>query len=434
MVVGVCVVFPGASFVTIFFNCALAACVQMRFAGETPTIAGGLSRAAARIHVILLWALVTSTVGRILEMLERDAGLIARIAISLVGLSWNMATFLMVPVLVMEHGGVMDSVRRSASLLRQTWGEQLISGFAFGWAALLLAIPGVVLGALGANGYPIFIVPCILWFAVMLAAFTAAREIFTVVLYRYATTGESPAGYDANALRGALPEVTIEVTHITSSGRQVWQAGNSELAGRLRSGRREESRRGTQECVRHIAARRRGAKKSAGRRHGLLPQSAIGCGLTASVDASCYNRNQKGELYDLHLFACGTPGSPGATAVRRSDFRRYGRWSGRFPKIRIIRRRTRNGRLRPTPDRAEASQFDLGVLYAQGMGVRRDLTQAANWYRKAAEQGNGEAQFALGQNVLARLGSSARIGADAIRWFQMANSVESETVLPPECA
>src|SRR5947209_6725717 len=34
-----------ASFVTIFFNCALAACVQMRFNGETPTIGAGLQRA-----------------------------------------------------------------------------------------------------------------------------------------------------------------------------------------------------------------------------------------------------------------------------------------------------------------------------------------------------------------------------------------------------
>src|SRR6266540_2797162 len=49
-----------ASFVTIFFNCALAACVQMRFAGQTPTIADGLKRALARVHVILLWSLVRS--------------------------------------------------------------------------------------------------------------------------------------------------------------------------------------------------------------------------------------------------------------------------------------------------------------------------------------------------------------------------------------
>ena len=73
---------------------------------------------------------------------------------------------------------------------------------------------------------------------------------------------------------------------------------------------------------------------------------------------------------------------------------------------------------------AEA-QFDLGVLYAQGLGVRRDLTEAAFWYRRSAEQGNAEAEFALGQ-MYSRGWGVPRDEADAIRWLQMANSVESD--------
>jgi uncharacterized protein len=73
---------------------------------------------------------------------------------------------------------------------------------------------------------------------------------------------------------------------------------------------------------------------------------------------------------------------------------------------------------------AEA-QFDLGVLYAQGLGVRRDLTEAVNWYRKAADQGNPAAEFALGQ-LYSRGWGIPRDEADALRWFQLANSVESE--------
>ena len=64
-------------------------------------------------------------------------------------------------------------------------------------------------------------------------------------------------------------------------------------------------------------------------------------------------------------------------------------------------------------------------MYAQGRGVRRDLTEAANWYRKSAEQGNAEAEFALGQ-LYSRGWGVPRDEADAIQWFQMANSVESE--------
>jgi TPR repeat protein len=73
---------------------------------------------------------------------------------------------------------------------------------------------------------------------------------------------------------------------------------------------------------------------------------------------------------------------------------------------------------------AEA-QFDLGVLYAKGLGVLRDLTVAVDWYRKAAQQGNAEAQFALGQ-MYARGWGVPRDVADAIRWFDLANSPDSD--------
>ncbi|MGA3263768.1 MAG: tetratricopeptide repeat protein [Terracidiphilus sp.] len=51
------------------------------------------------------------------------------------------------------------------------------------------------------------------------------------------------------------------------------------------------------------------------------------------------------------------------------------------------------------------AQFSLGNAYRIGQGVPQDYTQAALWYRKAAEQGNANAQinlgtsYALGQGV-----------------------------------
>ena len=43
---------------------------------------------------------------------------------------------------------------------------------------------------------------------------------------------------------------------------------------------------------------------------------------------------------------------------------------------------------------AEA-QYDLGVCYCNGEGVEKDPKQAAYWYRKAAEQGYEPAREAL---------------------------------------
>ncbi|MCR5259748.1 MAG: sel1 repeat family protein, partial [Desulfovibrio sp.] len=42
------------------------------------------------------------------------------------------------------------------------------------------------------------------------------------------------------------------------------------------------------------------------------------------------------------------------------------------------------------------AQANLGQLYSNGHGVRRDYAQARAWFEKAAEQGNAVAQGMLG--------------------------------------
>ena len=39
-----------------------------------------------------------------------------------------------------------------------------------------------------------------------------------------------------------------------------------------------------------------------------------------------------------------------------------------------------------------AAQYNLGTIYAHGMGVPQDFKEAAKWLRKAAERGDAEAQ------------------------------------------
>ena len=196
--------FCSANFVMIFFNCALAASAQTFFEGGRPSLGQGISAAASRAPAILQWAAISSTVGVCLNWLNERTGPVGRIAVSLFGLSWNMATYLIVPVMVIENRGAIESIRRSTQLLRKTWGDQLCATIAFGWAGLLFAIPGVVVGAIAMNGYWPLLPVAVLYFVVMVTVFNAASQIFTVALYRYATTGEAPDGYDGDGLRAAI--------------------------------------------------------------------------------------------------------------------------------------------------------------------------------------------------------------------------------------
>ena len=42
-----------------------------------------------------------------------------------------------------------------------------------------------------------------------------------------------------------------------------------------------------------------------------------------------------------------------------------------------------------------AMQYSLGALHHNGEGVEKDLEQAARWFRAAAEQGHGRAEYHL---------------------------------------
>ena len=48
------------------------------------------------------------------------------------------------------------------------------------------------------------------------------------------------------------------------------------------------------------------------------------------------------------------------------------------------------------------AQSNLGVCYMTGIGVNKDLQEAAQYFRKAADQGDARAQFHLGVCYLKR--------------------------------
>ena len=61
----------------------------------------------------------------------------------------------------------------------------------------------------------------------------------------------------------------------------------------------------------------------------------------------------------------------------------------------------------------------MGVMYAKGQGVAKDERQAAEWYRKAAEQGDASAQRLLGIAHHMEKGIE-KDEREASRWYRMA--------------
>ncbi len=65
------------------------------------------------------------------------------------------------------------------------------------------------------------------------------------------------------------------------------------------------------------------------------------------------------------------------------------------------------------------SQFNLALMYEQGIGVGKDEKAAVTWYRKSAEQGNSNAQYNLA--VLYENGRGTAVNfAEANQWYRKA--------------
>ena len=198
--------------VIVFFNTALIACAMIRFRGGDPTVGDGLQAAVSRLPQIVAWALVSATVGVILRVIESYSDKVGQFVTALLGGAWSIATYFVVPVMVVEKVGPIDAVRRSFEVLKKSWGESLSANFGIGiitFLCTLVAMVPLVLGivaltsgqtALGIAG----LVCGVLALIVVSLVSSALNAIVIGALYLYAADGEVPQQFNADSLSHAF--------------------------------------------------------------------------------------------------------------------------------------------------------------------------------------------------------------------------------------
>jgi len=200
-------------FVVIFFNTALVSCVNARLQGKEMSVGEGISNALAHFTSILAWALVSATVGVVLHLLRERAGVVGQIAAALVGGAWGLVTFFVVPILILEDKGVVDSIKESTSLIRKTWGESIIGSGSIMLVFLLIVVAGVIatlaaifLAAMMNLGSVILLIVALAIVAgIVLAVVAAAMQgIFVTALYTYARTGSVPPAFNRDLIQNAF--------------------------------------------------------------------------------------------------------------------------------------------------------------------------------------------------------------------------------------
>lgn len=197
--------YVAAAFISYFFNAALIGAATIRLRGGDPTLGSALSLAWSRKGKILAFAIVAATVGIILRSIQERAGLIGKIIIGFIGMSWNILTTFIVPVLVFEDLGTVDSIKRSGQLVRQRWGEGLVGSGAMGLVILGVMLPAIALS--------ILLMVINVWAGVFLLALvlaagmtvgSAMSGIFRAALYQYTLTGSAVGEFTADSLYSAF--------------------------------------------------------------------------------------------------------------------------------------------------------------------------------------------------------------------------------------
>ncbi len=204
-----------ASFAVIYYNVALAAAADLAFRGQPADTKAGIAVARQRRSVIAQWAAVALIVSMIFNLIRDRGGIAGQIAAGLGAAIWALITFLIAPVLAFEGLGPVAAIKRSSSMFRQKWGQQITGNIAIGAVTGIAMLVAIAVGAAG--GYILLtgnaaaaiaggglLLLGIVGLVVAGVVSGAVRGVFGVALYRYIVEGEAVGPFSVDELEGSV--------------------------------------------------------------------------------------------------------------------------------------------------------------------------------------------------------------------------------------
>ena len=200
------------AFVGVYFGVGLAACADLIFRGEEASFGDGMAVARSRLPQIAGWAALSATVGLLLSALQNQGGVLGAIVGRVLDVGWTLVTFLAAPVIAFEGTSAFSTLRRSGSIFKERWGQQITGNIAIGGAvfllgmlpAILLVVAGIAIWTSSGFGGAILVALGVVIFAISALISQALSGIFGVALYRFATEGEAVGGFTPAELDTAV--------------------------------------------------------------------------------------------------------------------------------------------------------------------------------------------------------------------------------------
>ena len=220
---GICF-YLALTFVGTFFSGALIAGLLERFRGGTPTVGSVLATARQHTSPLFAFALLTGTIGYILNAIEERVPFAGQVATWLVGATWAVASMFAIPVIVgsSKKVGPLAATKQSVGIIKKTWGENVILNSSIGLVALasivafvvasagIGVVGGIVVNALHVSTMTTAIVG-LAYGVLAIGGFVALCLLITMLsaaakaaIYYYATTGTAPHMFEREVLQASF--------------------------------------------------------------------------------------------------------------------------------------------------------------------------------------------------------------------------------------
>jgi len=194
-----------------FFNVAFYSEILSALNGNPVSIARGLRLALSKLKPILMWSMLTGIVGIIIKGLEEKLGFVGRWIMKLIGIAWSVAAVFVIPVIIREDKSVnpLGFLKRSAVMLKKTWGESLIGYLGIRFGGVICVLGSLVLFAIPlgiglALENPWVIIPAValefLCLMVITYLLNIASQVYRCALFIYASEGVVPGPYDQDMM------------------------------------------------------------------------------------------------------------------------------------------------------------------------------------------------------------------------------------------
>ncbi|MCK8615781.1 DUF6159 family protein [Gordonia sp. C13] len=196
LIIVVAVFYFLGAYVLTFWQAALISQADVTLDGGDPSVASGIARATRAGVRLAPWTAIVATVSYLLDVAERR---LPQLNIVL-DMAWNVTSFQVLPMMVLEDESVPGAVRRAREAFREVWGRNILGVASTGLISLVPAVPGAVLIWLALtelDGAMIVVVALIgiLFIAAGAVIASALKGIYQTVLHHYLVDRRMPEAF-----------------------------------------------------------------------------------------------------------------------------------------------------------------------------------------------------------------------------------------------